>query len=62
MLATPHLQNASKVEIASTRYSMEEVSVIRRTKSIFYHSIFVHGEVLNYPSFDKNLYDLVQVI
>jgi hypothetical protein len=62
MLALPNLQNALEVEIASTGYAMEEDSVIQRNKPSFYHSIFVHGEILNYPTFDKNLYDLVQVI
>jgi hypothetical protein len=61
MLALPNLQNALQEEIASRGYAMEEVLVIRRNEPIFYHSVFVHGEILNYHTFGSNLYDLVQV-
>lgn len=62
MLALPNLQNALQAEIASRGYAMEEVSVIRRNEPILYHSVFVHGETLNYHTFGRNVYDLVQVI
>lgn len=31
-------------------------------KSMCYYSEIIHGGVLNYPTYDKELYDLVQAI
>jgi len=61
ILALPNLQKPFKVEINVSVYSMELV-LIQGGNIVCYHSKIFHGEVLNYPTYDKVLYVLVQAI
>ena len=61
MLALPNLQNPFEVEINTSGYAMGEV-LMQGERLVCYHSKLFHGAVLNYPTYDKELYALVQAI
>jgi hypothetical protein len=55
------LQKPFEVETDASGYAMGVV-LMQGGKSICYHSEMFHGGVLNYPTYDKELYALVQVV
>jgi hypothetical protein len=60
-LTLPNLQNHFEVEIDASGYAMGAI-LIQGGRPICYHSEIFHGEVLNYPTNDKELYALVQYV
>jgi penicillin V acylase-like amidase (Ntn superfamily) len=60
ILALQNLQNHFKVEIDESGYAMGVFFMQGRI--VCYHSEIFHGAVLNYPTYDKELYALVQAI
>jgi hypothetical protein len=61
MLALPSLQNLFEVETHASGYAMGTI-LMQGGRPICYHSGVFHGVVLNYPTYDKELYVLVQAI
>jgi hypothetical protein len=61
MLTLPNLQNPFEVETDASGYAMGAV-LMQGGRPICYHSEVFHGVVLNYPTYDKDLYALVQAI
>jgi hypothetical protein len=61
VLALPNLQNPFEVETNASGYAMGAV-LMQGGRPICYHSEVFHGEVLNYPTYDKELYALVQAV
>jgi hypothetical protein len=57
--ALPNLQNPFKVEIDATRYFMGAF-YMQLGRPVCYHFEIFHGEVLNYPTYDKELCALLQ--
>jgi len=49
------------VEIDASGYVMEVV-LMQGGRSVCYHSEVFHGAVLNYPTYNKDLYAMVQVV
>jgi hypothetical protein len=50
-----------QVETNSSRYAMGEV-LMQGGRIIFYHYEIFHRVVFNYPTYDKELYALIQVV
>jgi hypothetical protein len=61
MLALPNLQKPFEVEIDASGYAMGAVPM-QGGRLVCYHYELFHGAVLNYPTYDKELYTLVQVV
>jgi hypothetical protein len=61
VLALPNLQKAFKVETDASGYPMGAI-LMQIKRPICYHSEVFHVVVLNYPTYDKDLYPLVQVV
>jgi hypothetical protein len=61
MLEIPNLHKTFEVEIYASGYSMGLV-LMQGGRLIYYHSEIFHGVVINYPTYDKDLYALVQVV
>jgi hypothetical protein len=61
VLALPKFQNPFEVEIDASGYAMGEI-LMQGGRLVCYHSDIFHGEVINYPTYDKELYTLVQVV
>jgi hypothetical protein len=61
VLALPNLQKPFEVEIDASRYAMGVV-LMQGGRLVCYHSEVCHGAVFNYPTYDKELYALVQVV
>jgi hypothetical protein len=61
MLALPKLQNPFEVETNASGYAMGEV-LMQGVRIVCYHSKVFHGVVLNYPTYDKELYSLVHTV
>jgi hypothetical protein len=61
MLTLPNLQKPFEVETVASGYAMGAV-LTQGGRPIYYHSEVFHGAVLNYPTYDKELYALVQVV
>jgi hypothetical protein len=61
MLALPNLQNTFEVETDASGYVMEAV-LMKGVKPICSHFEMSHEGVLNYPTYDKELYAMVQVV
>jgi hypothetical protein len=61
ILTLPNLQKPFNVEPNASGYTMGVV-LMRRGKLVCYHSEMFHGGVLNYLTYDKELYALVQSI
>jgi hypothetical protein len=53
------LKKPLKVEIYASGYDMGVV-LMKGSKLVCYHYDMFHGGVLNYPTYDKELYALVQ--
>jgi hypothetical protein len=58
-LTYPNLQKPFEVHKNESVYSMGEV-FMQGERPVFYHSEILHGEVINYPTYEKELYALVQ--
>jgi hypothetical protein len=61
ILAFPDLQQPFEIETDASDYAMGVV-LIQRRKPICYHSETFTGVVRNYPTYDKELYALVQSV
>jgi hypothetical protein len=61
VLTLPNLQNPFEVETDASGYAMGAV-LMQGGRHVCYHSEVFHGVVLNYPTYDKELYALVQDI
>ena len=61
MLALPNLQKVFKVEAYASNYAMRAV-LLQDGKLVAYHSEMFSGPVLNYPTFNKELYALHQEV
>jgi hypothetical protein len=57
----PNLQNPFNMETHASGYSMGVV-LMQGGGLIFYHFEVFHGVVINYPTYDKDIYTLVQAI
>jgi hypothetical protein len=57
----PNLQNLFEVEIDASGYAMEVV-LMEGGRIIYYHSEIFHGEVINYPTYENEIYALFQAI
>jgi hypothetical protein len=55
------LQNPFEVETNASGYAMGDI-LMQGGRPVCYHSEIFHGEVLNYPTYDKELYALVQAV
>ena len=61
VLALPDLQQPFEIETDASGYAMGTV-LMQHHKPIFYHSETFTQEVINYPTYDKELYALVQSV
>ncbi|KAL6208606.1 hypothetical protein ACLB2K_019555 [Fragaria x ananassa] len=61
VLALPNLQKAFEVEADASNYAMGAV-LLQDRKPIAYHSEMFSGPILNYPTYDKELYALHQAV
>jgi hypothetical protein len=61
VLALLNLQQPFEIEIDASRYAMGAV-LMQYRKPICYHSKNFNQDVVNYPTYDKELYALVQSI
>jgi penicillin V acylase-like amidase (Ntn superfamily) len=55
-----NLKNPFEVETDASGYSMG-VFLMQGGRHVCYHSKTIHGVVLNYPTYENELYALVQV-
>jgi hypothetical protein len=60
VIALPKFLNPFEVNTNSSGHVVEVV-LMKGGRHVCYHSEIFHGEVLNYPTYDKELYALVQV-
>ena len=60
MFPMPNLQQPFEIQTDASRYVMGEV--LGQGKTVCYHSKLFHGVVLDYPTYDKELFALVQGI
>ena len=58
VLALPNLQQPFKIETDASSYAMGAV-LMQQKKPICYHSEKFSQAVINYPTYDKELYALV---
>jgi hypothetical protein len=58
ILTLPNLKNPFEVGIDSSRYAMGAVSM-QGGRLVCYHSKIIHEAVLNYPTYEKELYALI---
>ena len=56
-----NLQKPLEVDIEASQYARGAVLMVG-SKPVWYHSKMFLGGVLNYPTYDKKLYHLVQVV
>ena len=61
VLALPHLQRPFEIQTDASDCAMGAV-LIRHSKPICYHSETFNYALLNYPTYDKELYALVQSV
>jgi hypothetical protein len=61
LIALPKLHNPFEVETDASGYAMGEI-LVRGRRPVCYHSKVFHGTVLNYPTYDKDIYALVKDI
>ena len=61
VLALPNLQRPFEIETDASDYAMGAV-LIQHSKPICYHSETFNSTVVNYPTYDKELYALVQSV
>jgi len=58
VLALPHLKRTFEIETDANDYAMGAV-LMQHGKPICYHSKTFNSAVVNYPTYDKELYALV---
>ena len=61
MLTLPNLKKPFEVETNESGYAMGAV-LMQGGSLVCYHSEVFHGAILNYPTYDKELYALVQAV
>jgi hypothetical protein len=61
VLALLNIQHPFEIETDASGYAMGEV-LMQYCKPICYHSETFNQAVVNYPTYDKELYELVQSI
>jgi hypothetical protein len=61
VLALPNLHKPFELEIDASGYAMGAV-LMQGGRAIYYHSEVFHGAILNYPTYNKDLYALVQAL
>jgi hypothetical protein len=61
VLALPNLQKPFEVETDVSGYAMGAV-LMQGGRHVCYHSKIFHEEVPNYPTYNKELYALVQAV
>jgi hypothetical protein len=61
VLALPNIQQPFEIEIDASGYAMGEI-LMKYRKPICYHSETFNQDVVNYPTYDTDLYALVQSI
>jgi hypothetical protein len=61
MLTLPNLKNPFEVETNASGYAMRVV-LMQGGRPLCYHFELFHGQILNYPTYDKELYALVQAV
>lgn len=61
VLALPNLQWPFEVERDASGYAMGVV-LMHGERPLYFHSEVFHGVVLNYPTYNKELYAMVQVV
>jgi hypothetical protein len=61
VLALSNIQQPFEIEIDAKRYTMGAV-LIKYRKPIYYHSETFNQAIVNYPTYDKEMYALVQCI
>jgi hypothetical protein len=59
VLMLPNLQNPFEVETNASGYAMGAI-LMQGGRPICYHYEVFHAVVLNYPTYDKEIYALVQ--
>jgi hypothetical protein len=59
VLTLQNLQKIFEVDINASGYAMGAV-LMQEEMLVYYHSEVFHGAILNYPTCDKDIYDLVQ--
>jgi hypothetical protein len=61
VLALPNLRQPFEIQADASNYAMGAV-LLQYGKPIFFHSKTFNGAVINYPTYDKELYALVQSV
>eukprot|EP00253_Pinus_taeda_P020498 PITA_20498 len=61
ILTLPNLQQPFEVETDVSGYATE-IFLMQGGRPIFYHSEVFHGAILNYPTYNKELYAMVQSV
>ena len=61
VLALPDLQQPFDIETDASRHAMGEV-IMQHNKPICYHSKTFSKTIINYPTYDKELYGLLQSV
>jgi len=61
VLMFPNLQNPFKVEENASGYAMGVV-LMKGDKLVCYHYEMFHESILNYPTYDKELYYLMKYV
>jgi hypothetical protein len=61
VLALPNLRQPFEIQTDASNYAMEAV-LLQHGKPICFHSETFNGAVINYPTYDKELYALVQSV
>jgi hypothetical protein len=61
VLALPNLRQPFEIQTDASNYAMGAV-LLQHGKPIFFHSKTFNGVVINYPTYDKELYALVQSV
>jgi len=59
MLALPNVRQSFEIQTNASYYAMGVV-LMQHGKPIYFHSETFDGVVINYPTYDKELYALVQ--
>jgi penicillin V acylase-like amidase (Ntn superfamily) len=61
MLMLPNLHKPFEVEMDASGYAMREV-LMQGGRLVCYHFEVFYGVVFNYPTYEKELYSLIQVV
>jgi hypothetical protein len=61
ILSFPYLQKSFKIDIDANGYAMGAV-LMQHHKPICYHTETFSQDIVNYPTYDKELYALVQSV